>query len=136
MEVTESLYMENPERIISKVKEVQNQGYLIEMDDFGSGYSSLGMLSDFPLDIIKLDISFVRKLEKNEVVIDAVIQLAHRMGFKTVAEGVETEYQYRKLKEMHCDYIQGYYFSKPLPAEEFEEYLLKDQGREGDTEQG
>ena len=67
----------------------------------------------------------MRKLDKNEIVIDTIINLAHRMGFKIVAEGVETEKQYAKLKELDCDYIQGYFFSKPLPVNDFEEYILE-----------
>lgn len=124
MEVTESLYVENADTIIEQVKKIQGFGHMIEMDDFGSGYSSLGMLADFPLDVVKLDISFVRRIEINEVVIEAIINLAHKMGFKVVAEGVETEKQYKILKGLGCDYIQGYYFSKPLCKADFEKYLL------------
>lgn len=126
MEVTESLYVENREQIIEQVRKAQKYGCLIEMDDFGSGYSSLGTLTDFPLDVIKLDISFVRNISKNEIVIDTIIKLAHRMGFKTVAEGVETRLQYQKLCEMGCDFIQGFYFSRPLPAAQFERYFTSD----------
>lgn len=125
VEVTESLYVENAEAIIDQVKKIQGFGHLIEMDDFGSGYSSLGMLADFPLDVVKLDISFVKRIEVNEIVIEAIINLAHKMGFKVVAEGVETEKQYRILKGLGCDYIQGYYFSKPLNKEDFEKYLFE-----------
>lgn len=132
IEVTESLYAEDMDAIIHQVRMVRKKGHLIEMDDFGAGYSTLGMLADFPVDVIKLDISFVRKLQKNEVIIDAIIKMAHSMGYKTVAEGVETEEQYLKMKELGCDYIQGYYFSKPLPCEEFEEYLIKNQKEEPD----
>lgn len=126
MEVTESLCTENPEHIIECVQMVRGRGYLVEMDDFGSGYSSLGMLADFPLDVIKLDISFVRRLDKNEIVVETLIKLAHRMGFKVVAEGVENERQFKKLEEFGCDYIQGYYFSKPLSVTDFENYLYED----------
>lgn len=125
MEVTESLYAENAELIIEQIKKVQEKGFLIEMDDFGAGYSSLGMLATFPFDVIKLDISFVRKIERNEIVIENIIKLAHRMGFKTVAEGAETEKQYLTLRKLGCDFIQGYYFSKPLPVEEFECYVAE-----------
>lgn len=124
MEVTESLYTENADIIIEKVRRIRGLGYPIEMDDFGAGYSSLGMLTEFPLDVVKLDISFVRKIEKNLIVIDAIIKLAQRMGLKTVAEGVETEGQYEILKKLGCDLIQGYYFSKPIPKNEFEQYVI------------
>ncbi len=123
MEVTESLYAERMDLITNQVKKLQGHGYLVEMDDFGAGYSSLGLLSSFPIDVIKLDISFVRQLETNEIVIENIIKLAHRMGFKTVAEGAETEKQVRVLRSLGCDFIQGYFFSKPLPVEEFEQYL-------------
>ena len=123
VEVTETLYQDSTEIIVDQVRKLQKEGHLIEMDDFGTGYSSLSMLTQFPLDVIKLDISFVRNLAQNQVVVDAIINLAHKMGMKLVAEGVETEEQYETLKEMGCDFIQGYYFSKPLPLENFEEYL-------------
>ena len=125
MEVTESLYSENTDVIISQVKKTQKMGFSIEMDDFGSGYSSLGSLSTFPLNILKLDISFVRNIKKNEIVIENIIKMAHRMGLLTIAEGAETLEQYKILKTLGCDYIQGYYFSKPLSCREFEAYLKK-----------
>ena len=125
LEVTESLYCEQTDLIIQQVSKAQNLGYKIEMDDFGSGYSSLGMLATFPLDVIKLDISFVRQLEVNEIVVESIIKMAHRLNFTTVAEGAETEEQVKVLKSLGCDLIQGYYYSKPLPAQEFEEYLRR-----------
>lgn len=125
MEVTESLYSENTAVIISQVKKTQDMGFAIEMDDFGSGYSSLGSLSTFPLNILKLDISFVRNIIKNEIVIENIIKMAHRMGLLTIAEGAETLEQYKILKTLGCDYIQGYYFSKPLSCRDFEAYLMK-----------
>ena len=123
MEVTESLYSDKTEMIISQVKKVQDLGFMIEMDDFGAGYSSLGLLSSFPLNILKLDITFVRNLEVNEVVVENVIKMAHRLGLLTVAEGAETNEQFKILKSLGCDFIQGYYFSKPLSVEDFEEYI-------------
>ena len=125
MEVTESLYSENMELIISQVKKTQERGHMIEMDDFGSGYSSLGLLSTFPIDILKLDISFVRNLKSNEIIIENIIKMAHRMGLLTVAEGVEELEQLKTLQYLGCDYIQGYYYSQPLPIKKFEAYLKK-----------
>jgi diguanylate cyclase (GGDEF)-like protein/PAS domain S-box-containing protein len=125
MEVTESLYSENTELIIDQVKKTQELGFSIEMDDFGSGYSSLGSLATFPLNILKLDISFVRNIKKNEIVIENIIKMAHRMGLLTIAEGAETLEQYKILKTLGCDYIQGFYFSKPLSCRDFEAYLKK-----------
>ena len=124
MEVTESLYSENTDLIISQVKRTQEMGFVIEMDDFGAGYSSLGSLSTFPLNVLKLDISFVRNIVKNEIVIENIIKMAHRMGLLVIAEGAETVEQFKILRTLGCDYIQGYYFSKPLPVKEFEAYLI------------
>ncbi len=126
MEVTESLYSENTELIISQVKKTQSLGFSIEMDDFGAGYSSLGLLSTFPLNVLKLDISFVRNIKINEIVIENIIKMAHRMGLLTIAEGAETIEQFKILKSLGCDYIQGFYFSKPLPVRDFEAYLKKE----------
>ena len=123
MEVTESLYSENTDLIISQVQCAQNQGYLIEMDDFGAGYSSLGLLSTFPINVLKLDITFVKNIKTNEIVIENIIKMAHRMGLITLAEGVETAEQLKILKSLGCDLIQGYYYSKPIPVKEFESYL-------------
>ena len=125
LEVTESLYSENTDLIISKVKKAQDLGFMIEMDDFGAGYSSLGLLSSFPLDFLKLDISFVRNIEINKIVIENIIKMAHRMGFFTVAEGAESSAQFKTLKSLGCDFIQGFYFSKPLPVSDFETYIKK-----------
>ena len=125
MEVTESMYSENPELIIAQVKKMQEQGFMIEMDDFGAGYSTLGMLSSFPINIIKLDISFVKNIKANEVVIENVIKMAHRLGYLTVAEGVESEEQFKILKTLGCDFIQGFYFSRPLSTLDYEKYLKR-----------
>lgn len=123
IEVTESMYSDDTNLIVSKVRNTQERGFLIEMDDFGAGYSSLGSLSTFPLDVLKLDISFVRNIDINKVIIENIIKMAHRMGLHVVAEGVESEVQYKILKGLGCDLIQGYYFSKPIPLGEFESYL-------------
>ena len=125
MEVTESLYCENTDLIISQVKKTQELGFLIEMDDFGAGYSTLGLLSTFPLDLLKLDISFVKNIKANEIVIENIIKMAHRMGLLTIAEGAESAEQFMTLKALGCDFIQGFYFSKPLSFEEYESYIKK-----------
>lgn len=125
LEVTESLYSENIDLIASKVKKAQDLGFLIEMDDFGAGYSSLGLLASFSLDVLKLDISFVRNISLNEIVIENVIKMAHRMGLLTVAEGAESQEQFMTLKSLGCDFIQGFYFSEPLPLASYEDYMRK-----------
>jgi EAL domain-containing protein (putative c-di-GMP-specific phosphodiesterase class I)/FixJ family two-component response regulator len=128
LEITESAYTENSDQIISTVKTLQKLGFRIEMDDFGSGYSSLNMLSALPIDALKLDMSFVRNAfreRKDTRLLEVMILLAESFGLTTIAEGVETEEQMFTLKMMGCDIIQGYYFSKPLPAKEFEVFLVE-----------
>lgn len=125
MEITESLYSEDTELIQTKVKSLRELGYLVELDDFGSGYSSLGLLGSLSIDILKLDITFVRNIDISGVVVASVIDMAHKLKLKTIAEGVETEEQYAIIRDIGCDYIQGYFFSKPLDRESFEKYLSK-----------
>ena len=101
-------------------------GFRIEMDDFGTGYSSLGMLSNLPIDALKLDMSFVHNAfgEHRDVrMIELVIDIAEYLNVPIVAEGVETEEQCLALKELGCDIVQGYYFSKPIPCGEFEKFF-------------
>lgn len=126
LEITESAYTESPDQIINMVKKLQGCGFVIEMDDFGSGYSSLNMLGRMSLDILKLDMAFVRnELEKplDENLLQDVISMAHRIHLKVVAEGVETEEQADCLRIMGCDYAQGYFFAKPMSDVEFENQL-------------
>ena len=124
LEVTESAYTENGDQIIEIVKELRKLGFKIDMDDFGTGYSSLNMLNKLPVDIIKLDIGFIRNecIESDKSILKFVIELANSLQLETIAEGVETESQYSILKKLGCKQIQGYYFSKPLPLEDFEKY--------------
>lgn len=126
LEITESAYTENLEQLIEQVDNLQSAGFRIEMDDFGSGYSSLNMLSSIPIDVIKLDINFIRNMfdsEKNMQMLKLMMQIKDSLGVPVVAEGVETKEQLDLLKEMGCDIVQGYYFSKPVPAEEFEKFI-------------
>ncbi|MDO4515570.1 MAG: EAL domain-containing protein [Bacillota bacterium] len=126
LEITESAYAENPGQIISTVEALRELGFPIEMDDFGSGYSSLNMLSQMKLDILKLDMKFIQnelaKPEEHSILND-VIRMAHRMRLSVVAEGVETWEQVKRLRAVGCDYVQGYYFAKPMPVQEFEQQL-------------
>ena len=131
LEITESAYTENSGQIISKVSELQEKGFRIEMDDFGSGYSSLNMISTLPVDALKLDMQFIRNAfreRKDTRLLEIVISLAESLHVPTIAEGVETAEQMLTLKSMGCDFVQGYYFSKPLPANEFEEYVRAHKG--------
>lgn len=129
LEITESAYTENQDQIIETVNKLKEEGFEIEMDDFGSGYSSLNMLSRLPIDILKLDMKFVQSMceeSKSVSILGSTIQLAKRIELKVVAEGVEEEKQYEILRDMDCDMIQGYYFAKPMPEPEFRELLYKD----------
>lgn len=128
LEITESAYAKNPGQIFHTVDRLREMGFVVEMDDFGSGYSSLNMLSQMSLDILKLDMKFIQ----NEIAKPAdrsflgdLIGMAHRANLDVVAEGVETREQMFRLQAVGCDYAQGYFFAKPMPAEEYEELLKK-----------
>lgn len=126
LEITESAYTENPKQIIDTVTTLRELGFVIEMDDFGSGYSSLNMLNDMPIDILKLDMKFIRSemaKPKSQGILQFIINLARWMNLSVVAEGVETKAQLLRLTEIGCDYVQGYYFAKPMPCQEFEGLL-------------
>lgn len=130
LEVTESAYTDNSEQIIDTVSKLREAGFRIEMDDFGSGYSSLNMLSDLPIDALKLDMRFIKNIctkEKDCRMVELVLEIANFLGVPVVAEGVETEEQYLLLKKLGTDIIQGYYFSKPVPPEEFSLLIEKEQ---------
>ncbi|MGN0650834.1 MAG: EAL domain-containing protein [Oscillospiraceae bacterium] len=128
LEITESAYTDNPEQIISTVEELRNKGFIIEMDDFGSGYSSLNMLGEMSLDILKLDMKFIRNQMSKPAersLLQAIINMAHTLKLKVVAEGVETIDQKERLKSMACDIAQGYFYAKPTPAAEYEKLLQR-----------
>ncbi|MDD6051152.1 MAG: EAL domain-containing protein [Clostridiales bacterium] len=128
IEITESAYTENSGRILQTVEELRRQGFVIEMDDFGSGYSSLNMLSQMKLDVLKLDMKFIQNeinKPQEESILDDVISMAHHVHLSVVAEGVETQEQVKRLREVGSDFVQGYYFAKPMPMADFE-CLLKE----------
>lgn len=132
LEITESAYTEQPCQIIETVRRLRELGFVIEMDDFGSGYSSLNMLNQMPLDILKLDMKFVQGETGKSVgqgILQTIVELARRMRLSVVAEGVETKEQLDRVTETGCDYAQGYYFAKPMPAQDLEA-LLKDRKAE------
>ena len=126
VEVTETLMTEDIDGLIKKLSDMREAGFEIELDDFGAGYSSVNTLSTFPLDIVKLDMSFMQQFgdEKRAKVLAACINLAKELGFKTVSEGVEHKEQNEVLGCLGVDMIQGYYYSKPLPEDEFEKYMV------------
>ncbi len=121
LEITESAYTSDSKHIIEVVGNLRSLGHKVEMDDFGSGYSSLNMLTSMPIDVLKMDKAFIRNIKpgnKEMKLVELVLDIAKNLGVSVVAEGVETEEEYKMLKEAGCDIIQGYYFSKPLlPAD-------------------
>ncbi len=126
LEITESAYTDNSEQIIDMVKALREQGFHIEMADFGTGYSSLNMITAMPIDTLKLDMQFIRSAFRKQMdtrLLRAITWMAQSLGLPIIAEGVETAQQVFTLKVLGCDYVQGYYFSKPLPADEFETFV-------------
>ncbi len=129
LEITESAYADNGDRLIEVVNSLRNRGFKIEMDDFGSGYSSLNMLTEIPIDVLKLDMKFIRRMlidDKSLRLVELVMDIAGYLEVPVVAEGVEEEKQLNTLRNMGCDLVQGYYFSPPLPAQRFEELIKKE----------
>lgn len=128
LEITESAYTEDPAQIIDTVKRLRALGFIIEMDDFGSGYSSLNMLNEMPIDILKLDMKFIQNetaKPSTRGILKFIIELARWMHLSVAAEGVETREQLGRLREIGCDYVQGFYFAKPMSCEEFTQLLAK-----------
>ena len=126
LEVTESAYTQDSDQIVQTAARLRKLGFRIEMDDFGTGYSSLSMITSLPIDALKLDMQFIRSAfseGEDTRMLEVIIGIAARLGVPVIAEGVETEEQLRVLKNLGCDLVQGYYFSKPLPPEEFEGFL-------------
>ena len=126
LEITESAYTDNPYQLLNVMKKFQNYGIKILMDDFGSGYSSLNMLKNVIVDTLKVDMNFVQDLENSKraaAIVEAVVQLAKNIHMGVIIEGVETKAQIDFLESIGCDLIQGYYFSKPVPEEEFVKLL-------------
>ena len=126
IEVTEGLLLHVESNIIDKLLRFRDAGIQVAIDDFGTGYSSLAYLKKFDIDYLKIDQAFVHNLEndpENMALCEAIIMMAHKLGLKVIAEGVETEAQRDMLAAAGCDYAQGYFFSRPLPAEDFEKLL-------------
>lgn len=126
VEITESAYMDNPQQLIMEIKSLRDSGFMVEMDDFGSGYSSLNMLKDVPINVLKTDLKFLDNTgidRRRDQILDHVIRMAHQIGLMVVAEGVETKEQADYLMKLDCQIMQGYYFSKPVPVKEFEQLV-------------
>ena len=126
LEITESAYTSDSRHIIEVVENLRSLGHKVEMDDFGSGYSSLNMLTSMPIDVLKMDKAFIRNIQpgnKEMKLVELVLEIAKNLEVPVVAEGVETEEEYKMLKKAGCDIIQGYYFSKPIPPSDFSRFV-------------
>ena len=126
LEITESAYTEDPEQIITITRQLREAGFVILMDDFGTGYSSLNMLKDIQIDVLKLDMGFLKSSDysaKGGNILKAILKMAESLNMQTIAEGVETKEQVEFLKSIGCRYVQGFYYSKPLPVGEFEKLI-------------
>ena len=127
LEITESAYTNDSAQIIEVALKLRELGFSIEMDDFGTGYSSLNMISELPIDVLKLDMVFVKNAyekKKDTKIVEFILDIAKYLSVPVIAEGVETKEQVDSLKELGCDIIQGYYFSKPIPSLEFEKFII------------
>ena len=127
LEITESAYTENADQLRDTIFRLREKGFIIEMDDFGSGYSSLNMLSSMPIDVLKMDRAFIQNIEHSEKdfrLVELILDIARNLQVPVIAEGVETEAQMLMLKNAGCALVQGFYFSRPLPPEAFEEKVL------------
>ncbi|MBE5859530.1 MAG: EAL domain-containing protein [Butyrivibrio sp.] len=129
LEITESAYTSNADQMVETVQELRDRGFEIEIDDFGTGYSALNMISSMPIDVIKLDMSFIKRIhlsDKEMHLVKLMLDMASFVNARVVAEGVENREQYELLKNAGCDMIQGYYFSRPCQACEFEKLIEKE----------
>ena len=128
LEITETAFIMDLEKQMSLLDRLRKAGFIIEMDDFGSGYSSLNMLKDICVDVLKIDMVFLQKSkndEKSHLILEKIIQLAKDLGMKVVTEGVESLHQVDFLSKAGCDLFQGFYYSRPIPVADFEEKYLK-----------
>lgn len=129
MEITESAYIESPQTLYSIMDRLQQSGFVFSMDDFGSGYSSLNILKDIPVNIVKIDLNFLKEARRGpaagRAVVEGTIRLVREMGLPIIAEGVETQDQVELLLKAGCTGAQGYFYSRPMPAEDFEKLLKR-----------
>ena len=128
LEITESTLMNHPELMSTELVKIKSMGISVAIDDFGSGYSSLNYLKRLPVDVLKIDRSFIQDIEtdpSDSAIVSGIVGLAQNLDMKTVAEGVETEVQREILRTLGCDSFQGYLVAKPLPAADFEAQFLQ-----------
>jgi len=131
LELTEGVAMGNPLGAVAVMDSLHERGVRMSIDDFGTGYSSLSYLKKFKIYKLKIDQSFVRDIATDaddRAIVNAIIQMAHSLGLKTIAEGVETPAQREFLRQQGCDEVQGYFFSKPLAADRIPDYVSKIMG--------
>ncbi|MDD6043540.1 MAG: EAL domain-containing protein [Eubacteriaceae bacterium] len=129
LEITENAYINQPAMLMKAIEDLHAYGFTVEMDDFGSGYSSLSMLKHLPVDLLKIDMGFLKgdsQIEKGSQIVGSVIHMARNLGIAVLTEGVETEAQAEHISNMGCSLMQGFYFSKPLPVSEFEQLLMEE----------
>lgn len=127
IEITEDSIISDVKKAVDKMEQLIEKGITFSLDDFGTGYSSLGYLKMLPVTTLKIDRSFIDDITENEsdrALVTLILAISKNMGLKTVAEGIETQEQMLMLKNFQCELLQGYYFSKPLAAEEFVKYLI------------
>ena len=128
LEITETILIEDCAEVKDKLLLLRDYGLKISLDDFGTGFSSLSYLNGLPIDTLKIDKSFIDKVGKDEstrIITESIIAMVNKLGYESVAEGVETEDQFAYLKRIGCDIIQGYLLGKPMPADEIEQMLVK-----------
>ncbi|MCF0111406.1 MAG: EAL domain-containing protein, partial [Erysipelotrichaceae bacterium] len=138
LEITESAYIEQPDMLVGVVNLLHQNGFTVELDDFGSGFSSLNVLKDMQVDIIKMDVRFIettKELKKGSQIIRAMIRMAHELEIPVITEGVETKEQAVFISGIGCAMMQGYYFSKPIPVEQFEDLLMTARERKNRMEE-
>ena len=126
IEITENLFLQDVTELFEDMGELKNRGFRILMDDFGSGYSSLNMLRKAPIDTMKIDRFFLDEImstERGKIIVESSVRMAKMIGLDVIAEGVETKEQLEFLRSIDCDIAQGYYYSRPIPVDEFEEFL-------------
>jgi len=127
-EITESIFLDATERDLENLNRLKKAGFYISLDDFGKGYSSLSYLAKLPLDMLKIDMSFIRNLDqrKTRILTEKIIELSHELDFKVIAEGVEEKEELEILKKLNCDFVQGYYYYRPMPISELESIISMD----------
>ncbi|MBV2194002.1 MAG: EAL domain-containing protein, partial [Azonexus sp.] len=136
IELTESVLMQNADTAQNVIAQLRQRGIHISLDDFGTGFSSLGYLNRFSIDEIKIDRSFVIDLENDSrklALVQAIITLGHALGLSVVAEGVETETQAGLLRQIGCDIFQGFLYARPMPAQDFIAFVARASGKDGEA---